>query len=462
MSEQMHPAAAAGMTEQEYADNLRRATLASSIGSALEYYDFALYGLSAALIFNKLFFPALGEAQGLMASFATLGVGFLARPVGGLIFGVLGDRIGRKWVLMVTIALMGGSSTLIGILPTGEQLGSAAWLAPVLLIILRLAQGLGAGAEQAGSTVLMAEYAPRERRGFFAALPFVGIQAGTLLASIVFMAVSLAPESVLLGWLWRVPFLISIVLIGVAVWIRSRLKETPTYITLEKSEQVSESPLRELFSQSGRHVLIGIGLRMAENGGSYIYSNLAVAFMVSMGVQKSEGALAVAVASVIGIFSVPFCGHLSDRFGRVPVYRAGSVILLILAFPGWWLLSQGNALLGIIVVALSIGFGVNTMLGSQCALLPELFGARHRYIGVACSREFSAVLAGGLGPFIGAWLLQITHNAWWPGACYISVLCLITFATTFVTPETVGRDVTLLDDAGTDKTSRPALKGAPA
>ncbi|GAA1390318.1 MFS transporter [Luteococcus peritonei] len=448
------PAARAGMTDAEYADNLRRATLASSIGSALEYYDFALYGLSASLIFGTLFFPEFGGAKGTMASFAVLGVGFLARPLGGLIFGTLGDKIGRKWVLMVTIALMGGSSTAIGLLPTAHQLPNPSWLAPGLLVLMRLLQGLGAGAEQAGSTVLMAEYGPRKRRGFFAALPFVGIQAGTLLASAVFWAVSQASDEILLGWLWRVPFLVSFVLIGIAVWIRSRLRETPTYIELEKHEQVEENPLGELFRNSWPSVIKGIGLRMAENGGSYLYSNLAVTFMVYYGVTKGVGALAVAAASIIGIFSVPLMGKLSDSWGRVPVYRMGSLILLALSFPGWYLLTKGNPWLSILIVALSIGFGVNTMLGAQCALLPEMFGAQHRYVGVAVAREFSAVLAGGLGPFIGMWLLGRTDYAWWVGGTYVAALCVITFLTTFVTPETAGRDVTLTLDAhkGEDRT----------
>ncbi|TDO93732.1 MFS transporter [Enemella evansiae] len=447
MSNDASTAAGRSMTDEEYAHNLRRATLASSIGSALEYYDFALYGLAAALIFGKLFFPALGTNAALIASFATLGVGFVARPIGGLVFGSLGDKIGRKWVLMVTIALMGGASTLIGLLPTADQLGSAGWIAPVLLVILRLAQGLGAGAEQAGSTVLMSEYAPRKQRGFFAALPFIGIQAGTLLAAGVFWLVTQAPNDVIEGWLWRVPFLISIVLIAVAVWIRARLKETPTYIELEKHEQVADHPIRELLQTSKRNVLIGIGLRMAENGGSYIYSNLAVSFMVLMGVNKSWGPVAVACASAIGIFTVPLTGWISDRVGRKPVYRAGAIILLLLAFPGWYLLSKGNAGLAVLIIALSIGFGVNSMLGPQCAHLPELFGARHRYIGVAVSREFSAILAGGLGPFIGAWLLATTNNAWWPVATYVAALCVITLISTFITPETVHRDVTRNEDA---------------
>jgi len=438
----------AASDDPEYATNLRRATLASSVGSALEYYDFALYGLASALIFSRIFFTDLDPAVGLVASFATFGVGFIARPLGGLFFGTIGDRIGRKWVLLTTIALMGGASTLVGVLPTYDQIGL--W-APALLVLLRLLQGFGAGAEQAGATVLMAEYAPVRRRGFFAALPFIGIQAGTLLAAGVFVYLGTLPTEVLLAGVWRIPFLASILLIVVAVFIRMRLRESPTFIQLEKQEQVAKSPLKEIFSSSFPNVLRGIGLRMAENGGSYLFNTLAVSFVVgTIGVGAWIGPLAVAVGSLVGMISVPLAGHLSDRWGRIPVYRFGAAVLLVLAFPGWWLLSLGNPAIIIIVIAIAIGFGVNTMLGSQCALLPELFGNRHRYIGVAVSREFSAVLAGGIAPVFGAWLIAVSNGSWVPLAIYVFVLSAITFATTFLVPETRSRDLTLLGDATLD------------
>ena len=297
--------------DPEYAANLRRATLASTVGSALEYYDFALYGLASALIFSKLFFSNLDPGTALVASFATFGVGFVARPLGGLFFGTIGDKLGRKWVLVVTILLMGGSSTLVGALPTFHTIGI--W-APILLVFLRLCQGFGAGAEQAGSTVLMAEYAPVERRGYFAALPFIGIQAGTLLAAMVFVYLGTIPKDILLGWVWRIPFLASILLILVALFIRMRLRESPTFIVLEKHEQIAEHPLREIFGHSLPSVLRGIGLRMGENGGSYLFNSLAVAYATgTVMVDRSIGPIAVAVGSLIGMVSVPLAGpHLGS------------------------------------------------------------------------------------------------------------------------------------------------------
>ncbi|MBS1907098.1 MAG: MHS family MFS transporter [Actinobacteria bacterium] len=433
--------------DPEYAANLRRATLASSLGSALEYFDFALYGLSTALIFNVLFFPQGNPGMATVAAFATFGVGFLARPFGGLFFGVLGDKLGRKWVLVATIVLMGGASTAIGLLPTYEAVGM--W-APVLLVLMRLLQGFGAGAEQAGATVLMAEYAPVRRRGYFAALPFIGIQAGTVLAALVFAGISALPKEQLMSWGWRVPFLCSFVLILLALFIRMRLRETPTFVELEKHDQVTDRPLREIFGHGLPGVIVGIGLRMAENGGSYMFQTLGLAFFVAVvgpNADKSLLTWGVTIGSLIGVFTVPFTGHLSDRFGRRTVYRFGSVFMLAYAFPAWWLLSLGNHFLAIAVIAVGIGVAVNSMLGPQCAMLPELFGNRHRYLGVAMAREISAVLAGGLAGVLGAYLLAVSGNNWILLATYMAVLALITTASTFLAPETLRRDLTRVDDA---------------
>jgi MHS family metabolite:H+ symporter-like MFS transporter len=433
--------------DPEYAANLRRATLASTVGSALEYYDFALYGLASALIFSKLFFSNLDPAIALVASFATFGVGFVARPLGGLFFGTIGDKLGRKWVLIVTILLMGGSSTLVGALPTYHSVGI--W-APILLVFLRLCQGFGAGAEQAGSTVLMAEYAPVKRRGFYSALPFIGIQAGTLLAAVVFSLITLLPEDQLLSWGWRVPFLASFVLILLALFIRMRLRETPTFVELEKHEQIAERPVRDIFTHGLPGVIVGIGLRMAENGGSYMFNTLGLAFFVAVAGDTADKSLltwGVTLGSLIGVFSVPISGHLSDRFGRRTVYRFGAVFMLIYTFPAWWLLSLGNHAIAIGVIAIGIGVAVNSMLGPQCAMLPELFGNRHRYLGVAMAREISAVLAGGLAGVLGAYLIAVTGGNWVLLATYMAVLALITTASTFLAPETLRRDLTRVDDA---------------
>ncbi len=429
-------------------EQLRRATLASSVGSALEYYDFYIYGLASALIFGPLFFSPLGPDGALIASFATYGVGFAARPFGGLIFGYIGDRFGRKMVLILTIALMGTASFAIGLLPTFEQAGM---LGAVLLVTLRIIQGLGAGAEQAGATTLISEVAPRRRRGFFASLPFVGIQLGTLLGAGTFALIAMADKAVLQGWLWRVPFLASFILIAVAIFIRLKLKETPAFQELEKHKNVVKNPIGALWKHSKKNVLLGIGLRMGENGNSSIYSALLVSFMsMPAGVfagNNSIGPVGLLIAAGFAAVMVVTFGALSDRFGRVPVYRYGALFQAIIAVPAFYLVTLGNVTLVWVVMAVGIAIGVQSMLGPQCPLLPELFGSQYRFTGVAMSREISAVLAGGLAPLLGALMLAATNHSWLVLAIYSLVLALISFVTTFFTPETAGRDLVSTEDA---------------
>jgi MHS family metabolite:H+ symporter-like MFS transporter len=426
--------------------DLRRAAWASSIGSALEYYDFALYSLASALIFGPLFFPSFNPAVGLLASFGTYFLGFAVRPVGGVFFGILGDRLGRKFVLLSTVLIMGLASTLIGVLPTYATAGV---LAPVLLILLRLLQGFGAGAEQAGASVLMTEYAPPDRRGFLASLPFTGIMLGTVAAALVYFLVLARIENVAETWLWRIPFLLSVVIIAVAIWMRLRLKESPEFAKLEARKQITERPLANLLANSKRNVLLVIGLRMGENGGSSIYQALAISYVVAIiGLKGPIAALALVSASVLGAITVPLFGWLSDQFGRVPVYRGAAMFQLLIAFPVWWILRQGEVASTVIAISIALAVGTWGMFGAQAALLPELFGARHRYIGVSAAREASAVIAGGIAPFIGAALISwsTTHlgsskDAWVLIAAYVALLSLITTVTTFFTPETRGRDL---------------------
>lgn len=440
--------AASTVDEKVDPDQLRRATLASSVGSALEYYDFYIYGLASALIFGPLFFAPLGDTGALIASFATYGVGFAARPFGGLVFGYIGDRFGRKQVLLLTIALMGGASFAIGLLPTYEQAGM---VGAVLLVLMRILQGLGAGAEQAGATTLISEVAPRKRRGFFAALPFVGIQVGTLLGAGTFALLGMANPEVLEGWLWRVPFLASILLIAVAVYIRLQLKETPVFQELEKHKNVTKNPLGTLWRTSKKNVLIGIGLRMGENGNSSIYSTLLVGFMAAKGGvfegDKFIGPVGLLIAAGFAAVMVISFGAISDRVGRVKVYRYGALFQLLFAFPAFYLITLGNVWLVWAVMVVGISIGVQSMLGPQCAMLPELFGATHRFTGVAMSREISAVFAGGIAPIVGVALLAVTNHSWLVLAVYSAVLAGISFVTTFFTPETAARDLNLVEDA---------------
>ena len=427
--------------------DLYRAAWAASLGSALEYYDFALYNLASALIFGPLFFPSSDPSIGLIASFGAYFLGFAIRPVGGIVFGTLGDRYGRKFVLMATILLMGVASTLIGLLPTYASAG--VW-APILLVGCRLLQGLGAAAEQAGAAVLMAKYAPARRRGYFAALPFMGVLLGTVMAAAIYFAL-VRVEDVSQSWLWRVPFLLSVVIIAVAIWIRLKLKESPSFAKLEARHQVNDSPLKHLLAHSKPTLLRVIGMRMAENGGSSIYQSLAISYIAATtGLKGSIGPLALLLAGASGALVIPLTGMLSDRFGRIPVYRAFALYQMLLAYPTWWVLSLGNATASVAMLCVAL-VGVWGMFATQGALLPELFGAQHRYAGVAVGREVSAVIAGGVAPLIGASIIawatahwggsQGTILAWIPLATYVAMLSGIGVVTTFYTPETRGRDL---------------------
>ncbi|WP_442542646.1 MFS transporter [Arthrobacter sp. KN11-1C] len=454
--------------------DLARAAWASSLGSALEYYDFALYSLASALVFSPLFFPGNNPATGLILSFGTYFLGFAIRPLGGVVFGRLGDRLGRKFVLLTTVLLMGGASTLIGVLPTyngsaGDWYGTGAGiLAPILLIVLRLMQGLGAGAEMAGASILMTEYAPASRRGFVASLPFLGVQMGTVAAALVYFLLLNTNQAIKITdtWLWRVPFLASVVILGVAIYIRLRLKESPTFAKLEPHEQVTEKPLRTLINRSGKTLLLGIGLRMAENGGSSIYQALAVAYVSSaaIGMKGPIGALSLVFAAAVGAAVVPLAGWLTDKYGRVRTYRAFAIFQLIAAFPIWYALSFGDTVLTIVVVSIGLGVGTWGMFGAQSALMCELFGSRQRYLGVSVAREGSAVIAGGIAPLIGAWLMSLAvtaeggstvhgagAGAWLPIAGYLALLTAITVAATFEVPETKGRSLEDPRDAIHDK-----------
>ena len=446
--------------------DLLRAAWASSLGSALEYYDFALYSLASALVFGPLFFPGTNPSTGLILSFGTYFLGFAVRPLGGIIFGRLGDRVGRKFVLLATITLMGGASTLIGFLPTyngsaGDWYdGGVGILAPIMLIVLRLLQGLGAGAEMAGASILMTEYAPRKERGFYASLPFLGVQVGTVTAALVYFLLLNANQTTKITdtWLWRTPFIASAAILIVAIFIRLKLKESPTFTKLEAHEMIVDKPLATLFKTSRPTLLRGIGLRLAENGSSSIYQALAIGYVTSaaVGVKGPIGALSLVFAAALGALVVPIAGKLSDHFGRVKTYRGFAIFQLLAAFPIWYVLSLGDTVQTIVVLSLGLGIGTWGMFGAQSAFMSELFSARQRYLGVSVAREISAVISGGIAPLIGAWIISLViagdggpgvpeagSGAWLPIAGYLSLLTVITIVATFVTPETIGRD---LDD----------------
>lgn len=421
--------------------DLHRVILASIAGSAMEWYDFSIYGTASALIFSELFFPGLDKVSALLAIFATYAVGFVARPFGGLFFGRVGDRKGRKFVLVSTVLLMGISTLLIGLLPTHAQIG--AW-ATGLLVVLRLLQGFGSGAEQAGASLIVAEFAPKENRGFYAALPFAGIIIGILLAAGMFSVVQRMPQEDFLSWGWRIPFLFSAVVIAVGIAIRLRVKESPVFEDMKRKKLASKQPVKDLLRYSRRNLVVACCLRVGENGTSYLYQVFALSYLTKvLLVDKSVGTIGLIIAAALSIFTIPLIGFLSDRLGRRIMYRVTALIAALWAFPAFWLFNTLDSNLIVLSMVVAISLGAFGMYSVQAAYFPELFDARYRYTGIAVSKEFAALASGGIAPFIAAALLSWSGNHYWPVAIYVVVLAGISFIATFFAPETRGSEISV-------------------
>ena len=425
---------------------LARAIVSGWAGTSLEYFDFQLYGLAAALVLPQLFFPDAGPAMGLLASFATYAVGFLARPVGAIFFGRLGDKHGRKAVLIVTIALMGLSTVGIGLLPTFDTVG---WLAPILLVILRLAQGFGAGAELAGASVLLAEYAPPRRRGLVGAFVAVGTNTGTLLASGVWLLLATGGDEWLLEWGWRIPFVASIVVALFALVVRRYLNETPVFVAATADEPIVErTPLTDAWRYGKKAFVANMGLRIAENGPSSVFQSFLLGYIATvLLVDRAVGTQAVFIASLVGFATVPLFGWLSDVYGRRIMYRILTIFQFVWAIPTMLLLQTGEPALIQLALIVGISIGVLGLYSIQGALMPELFGSRYRYTGLAVSKEFGSILSGGTAPMVCSALIAAFANSWVPIAVYIMVAAAIGIVTTFLIPETKGRDLTIAEDA---------------
>jgi MFS transporter, MHS family, shikimate and dehydroshikimate transport protein len=409
---------------------------ASVIGTIMEWYDFFIFAAAAALVFPALFFPEREPLTGTLLAFGTYGLGFFARPLGGIIFGNLGDKIGRKTVLVITLLLMGIATTLIGVLPTFERLGL--WAA-VLLIALRILQGLGAGAEFGGAVIMAAEYSPQGKRGLYASLPCTGVAIGLLLSSGVFSLFAALPEEQFLAWGWRVPFLLSIVVVAVGLYVRLRILETPVFSEVKETNTEVGIPVLEVVRSQPRNLLVAIGARFSENGNAYIIQTFTLTYVATqLGMSDNVALRGVLIASAIGIFTIPLFGALSDRVGRRPVYMFGSAFLALFAFPFFWLLNTETSVLIWLAIVLANSVGVYSMFSPQAAYFAELFDTRVRYSGLALAREVSAPLAGGIAPFIATYLLSRT-GTYWPIALYMIVLSLISLVALAFGPETYRR-----------------------
>ncbi|AXB42520.1 MFS transporter [Amycolatopsis albispora] len=381
------------------------------IGSALEWFDFYLYASMAALVFGDVFFPGGDPAAATMAAVATFAVGFLARPLGGVVFGALGDRIGRKRVLSLTFLLMGVSSAGIGLLPTYEAVGIAA---PILLVVLRLLQGLGAGAEFGGAIAVAYEHAAPGRRGRQGAWPALGVNLGLLLSSLTVAALTSTDKEFLNGFGWRIPFLLSFALIGVGVWVRRRLPETPEFEAVVRTGH-RRAPLRELVRGNWRALLVVMVITIGYNGVSYIFKTFSLAYLTNYrDVPANVGALGISIASFFAIITVPIAGRLADRLSAKAVVLTGGVATVALAFPFFWLLDTGNPWLIWTGLVCATGIVVPAMLAAQGAFLAQQFPAEVRSSGLGTGREVGGAFAGGLAPLAALALVQSTpgHGSW--------------------------------------------------
>ncbi|CAI3791402.1 MFS transporter [Pseudarthrobacter sp. MM222] len=447
--------------EAKPTQELAKVAVSGWLGTAMEFMDFQLYSLAAAIVFNKLFFPDVSPIIGLIAAMATYGVGYVARLAGAVYFGRMGDRIGRKKVLFITIALMGASTTLIGVLPTYAMIGI--W-APILLVALRLAQGFGAGAEIAGATVMLAEFAPARRRGLISSLVCLGTNSGTLAASAIWaILVSTLPEDQLLSWGWRIPFLLSFVLMIFAVWVRRSLKESPVFeeradvvdgVALSKREIAATDELANtstieaaLHQRKGKAFLIALGLRFGQAGNSGLVQTFLVGYLATvLLVDKSVGTSAIMYGSLLGFLTIPVMGLLGDRFGRRPLYLVLSSLTALFAIPMMLMVTSGNTTLITVAMVVGLNLGVLSLFAMESVTMAEFFGARTRFTQLALAKEIGGILATAIGPLLAATLTAITGH-WWPLAAMLIAYSLITLISAFVGPEVRGRDMVRLEDA---------------
>ncbi len=423
------------MQESGKRTSIVRVALASWIGTSIEWYDFYLYTTAAALVLGPLFFSSkLSPLAALLASYTTLWVGFAARPVGGIVFGHFGDRIGRKTMLILTLIIMGVATFLVGCLPTYRDAGI---VATILLVILRFAQGFAVGGEWGGAVLMATEHSPAERRGFYGSWPQMGVPVGLLLSSLIFgLTTSSFSKQDFLGFAWRIPFLLSIIIVGVGLFIRLSITETPDFERVKETEAIVRIPLVDVLRTSWRTVILAAGAFFVVNGAFYIFITFVVSYGTTVLHVSSNTMLTGTLVGAVGMaITILSAGMLSDRVGRLPVYLAGAAFMALIAFPVFWLIDTKSPLLIDLALFLGIG-GIGIMYGPQAAFFSELFGANIRYSGASLGYQITAIFAGGLAPFVATALLIQFHNASWPIAVYVIGMAAITFVCTYLAGET--------------------------
>lgn len=429
-----------------------RVILAASIGSALEWYDFFLYGTAAALVFGELFFPKSDPVVGTLLAFLTFGVGFAVRPLGGILFGILGDRLGRKPVLVATLLMIGIGTTLIGVLPTYSQIGI--W-APILLVAMRVVQGLGAGAEYGGAVIYLVENAPPQHRGFWGSFAPLGVSVGNLLAAAAFALVTMLPREDLMTWGWRVPFLASFLLILVGIYVRLRITETPVFTEAVVARgKIERNPAMEALKRHPRNFLVVLGARLGENGLGYLFPVFGLSYCITtLGIPRAEALSALMLAFAIELFTIVGFATLSDRIGRRPVYMFGAIVGIFWAFAFFWLVGTKEWIWIAVAFIGARAIVTAAMFGPQAAYFAELFPPQRRFAGFAFARELGSLLAGGPAPFVAAALVA-AFGSWWPVACYAALLSVFTVIAIWFGPETYEESITV------DNTADAALNAA--
>ncbi len=417
---------------------LKRVVAGALVGTALEWYDFFIYGTAAALVFNQLFFTDADPAAGTIAAFATFGVGFVVRPFGGVLFGHLGDRIGRRSTLIITTVIMGVSTGLIGLLPTYPAIG--VW-APILLTLLRVCQGLGAGAEFGGAATLLAEHAPPSRRGFYASFAQSGVQIGLVLGTSAFLLVQLLPEPDVTSWGWRVPFLASFALIGVALYVRLRVAESPVFLEMERGREIVKLPIRDTIARYPRSFLVGVGAHICDTAVVYTLATFSVAYATAeLGLSNRTALLGVILFGLTVIVLQPVYGALSDRIGRRPLNLFSVLFVAVFAYPYFFMVDTGVPWVVWLAMMIMGAGGFAPQVAVQPVFYAELFGARVRYTGFAASREVGAALAG-FSPVIGATLAARLDGEPWLVAAFLIGTAAISFVAFYASRESKDMDI---------------------